>query len=100
MSIALTDQAKLEGYLLVRRAAKKRRCFVADFFARSGSEKWRPAEGCTPVIDKGDIYLEYLGEAAAYESGTRFVPLARSNIGPPMWWRLASASRKTGLRFP
>ena len=72
MSIALTDQAKLEGYLLVRRAAKKRRCFVADFFARSGSEKWRPAEGCTPVIDKGDIYLEYLGEAAAYESGTRY----------------------------
>lgn len=70
--LTLTPDAEREALLIIRTARKDHSCFVARFYERSGSENWIPAEGCTPIIVKGSRYVEYIGEAAAFESGHRY----------------------------
>jgi hypothetical protein len=50
---------------LVRRARKRYDC------VGSGGADPKHAEGCPRVIEPGDEYVEYFGEAPAYQSGSR-----------------------------
>lgn len=62
----------------VRRAQKVWTCLRSDNFETVGG--WTNPDyvepdkrpGCTPTIEPGDYHFEYLGEAMAYQSGTRY----------------------------
>jgi hypothetical protein len=62
LTVTVADHAT--GFLVIRQARKTWRCEASD-------REQHPV-GCSKCIGKGRNYLEYLGEAAAYESGKRY----------------------------
>jgi hypothetical protein len=52
-----------DGSVIVRKARKEHRCS-----GHNGQER----TSCLRPIPVGSIYIEYLGESAAYESGARY----------------------------
>ena len=55
-----------------RMARKDWRCTCADVARRNGKRNPNYRSTCLGDIPKGTRYFEYLGEAAAYESGDRY----------------------------
>lgn len=64
MSVTSTDPCNI-----VRRARREWSC-ECECHGRGG-QRAEPHEGCTQTIPAGTQYVEYVGEAAAYQSGWR-----------------------------
>jgi hypothetical protein len=61
-----------------RRAAKQHECFLHE----NAFTLVEPSADCTGIIEPGDLYIENMDGAAAYQSGTRYcVPCAVEQFG-------------------
>jgi|WetSurSiteA1Bulk_404760.scaffolds.fasta_scaffold479844_1 hypothetical protein len=73
-ALELAPNLRYPDLFVVRRARKDHRCRTM----MKGGEEVRGWDGGrlphdhTPVIRRGDPYVEYMGESAAYESGSRY----------------------------
>ena len=52
----------------------------SEFVVRRAAKSWQCASLCGVTINPGDRYLEYLGEAPAYQSGSRYCAICAVDV--------------------